>query len=151
MHSGRVTGAQPQLSRQYPERRHEIIARDLHAHIVQLDLEQAQPEFDEITVTRVLLRGDRADEIVKTARDQNLDLINMSTGGERLPLSLSARLSDRESTARNPLPVWTGAPLKDTLVREFSIGPTKVVVVLYQPTDTRPRAHDPIMVTLSRM
>src|ERR1700723_1897828 len=50
---------------------HEITARDLHAHIVQRaqeDLDQALlPEFDGIAVTRVLLRGDPAREIVATA------------------------------------------------------------------------------------
>ena len=47
---------------------HEITARDLHAHIVQRaqkDLDQAlRPELDGIAVTRVLLRGDPAHEIV---------------------------------------------------------------------------------------
>src|SRR5271170_1368678 len=65
---------------------HEITARDLHAHIVQRaqeDLDQAlEPELDGIAVTRVLLRGDPAHEIVKTARDQNVDLIVMSTRGD---------------------------------------------------------------------
>src|ERR1700678_512296 len=64
---------------------HQITARDLHAHIVQQaqeDLDQAlQPELNGIAVTRVLLRGDPAHEIVKMARDRNVDLIMMSTHG----------------------------------------------------------------------
>ena len=56
---------------------HEITARDLHAHIVQRaqeGLDQAlRPELDGIAVTRVLLRGDPAHEIVKMARDRNVD------------------------------------------------------------------------------
>ena len=39
-------------------------------------------ELDGIAVTRVLLRGNPAHEIVKTARDHNVDLIAMSTRGE---------------------------------------------------------------------
>ncbi len=87
---------------------HEITARDLHAHIVQRaqkDLDQAlRPELDGIAVTRVLLRGDPAHEIVKTARDQNVDLIVMSTRGHGRVLPLSAGLSDSEGAARKPLP-----------------------------------------------
>src|SRR5271156_6815146 len=64
---------------------HEITARDLHAHIVQQaqkDLDQAlNSELDGIVVTRLLLRGDPAHEIVKTARDHDVDLIVMSTRG----------------------------------------------------------------------
>ncbi len=64
----------------------DITARDLHARIVQQaqdDLDQAlRLELDGIPVTRLLLRGNPAHEIVKTARDQNVDLIVMSTRGE---------------------------------------------------------------------
>jgi nucleotide-binding universal stress UspA family protein len=64
---------------------HEITARDLQAHVVQLaqkDLDQALvPELDGIAVTRVLLRGDPAYEIALTARDRNADVIVMSTRG----------------------------------------------------------------------
>ena len=65
---------------------HEITARDLHAHIVQRaqkDLDEAlRPELDGTAVTRELLRGDPAHEIVKTARGRKVDLIVMSTHGE---------------------------------------------------------------------
>src|SRR5665213_3185760 len=47
----------------------EITVRDLHARVIQRaqqDLDQLPaPELDGIAVTRVLLRGDPADEIVK--------------------------------------------------------------------------------------
>jgi nucleotide-binding universal stress UspA family protein len=53
---------------------HEMTARDLHAHIVrraEQDLDQAlHPELDGIAVTRLVLRGDPAREIVETARGQ---------------------------------------------------------------------------------
>jgi nucleotide-binding universal stress UspA family protein len=104
---------------------HEITAQDLHAHIVQRaqkDLDQAlRPEFDGIAVTRVLLKGDPAREIVKTARDHNVDLIMMSTHG----LGAFYRFLLGSVTAKvlheGHCPVWTGAHLEETPAREFSI------------------------------
>lgn len=104
---------------------HEITARDLHAHIVQRaqkDLDQALlPELDGIAVTRVLLRGDPAREIVETARNRNVGLIVMSTHGYGafycfLLGSVTAKvLHETES------PVWTGAHLEEPPTGEFSI------------------------------
>jgi nucleotide-binding universal stress UspA family protein len=104
---------------------HEITARDLHAHIVQRaqqDLDQALgPELDGIAVTRLLLRGDPADEIVRTAREGNVDLIVMSTHGygafHRFVLGSVLGKVLHES----PCPVWTGAHLEEPPVRDFSI------------------------------
>ena len=103
----------------------EITARDLHAHIVQraqADLDQAlRPELDGISVTRLLLRGDPAQEIVKAARDRNVDLIAMSTRGHgefyRFLLGSVAAKVLHESYC----PVWTGAHLEEAPAREFSI------------------------------
>jgi nucleotide-binding universal stress UspA family protein len=104
---------------------HEITARDLHAHIVQRaqeDLDQAlHPEFEGIAVTRVLLRGDPAREIVKSARDRNVDLIMMSTHGygsfyRFLLGSVTAKVLHEIQC-----PVWTGAHLEEAPAREFSI------------------------------
>src|ERR1019366_3223947 len=64
---------------------HEITARDLHSHIVQQaqkELDQTLlPESEEIVVTRLLLRGDPANEIVSAAQDRDVDLIVMPTIG----------------------------------------------------------------------
>jgi nucleotide-binding universal stress UspA family protein len=103
---------------------HEITARDLHAHIVQRaqnDLDQALgPELDGIAVTRVLLRGDPARQIVTTARDRNVDLIVMSThGGEFYRFLLGSVTA--KVLHDSPCPVWTGAHLEDAPAREFSI------------------------------
>jgi nucleotide-binding universal stress UspA family protein len=104
---------------------HEITARDLHAHIVQRaqeDLDQALgPELEGIAVTRVLLRGDPAHEIVKMARDRNVDLIMMSTHGygpfyRFLLGSVTAKVLHEIQC-----PVWSGAHLEEAPVREFSI------------------------------
>ena len=103
---------------------HEITARDLHASIVQRaqkDLDQLRPELDGITVTRVLLRGDPASEIVKTARDQNVDLIAMSTRGEGTFYRFLLGSVTAKVLHEIQCPVWTGAHLEEPPQREFSI------------------------------
>ena len=96
---------------------HEITARDLHAHIVQRaqkDLDQALgPELDGIAVTRVLLRGDPAHEIVKTARDRNVDLIVMSTRGDGAFYRLLLGSVTAKVLHETDCPVWTGAHLEE--------------------------------------
>jgi nucleotide-binding universal stress UspA family protein len=104
---------------------HEITARDLHAHIVQRaqkDLDQAlQPELDGIAVTRVLLRGDPAHEIVKRARDRNVDLIVMSTHGYGAFYRFLLGSVTAKVLHESHCPVWTGAHLEQAPAREFSI------------------------------
>jgi len=104
---------------------HEITARDLHAHIIQRaqqDLEQALlPELDGIAVTRLLLRGDPAREIVETAKVRNADLIVMATDG----LGAFYRFLLGSVTAKvlheTDCPIWTGAHLEEIPAQEFSI------------------------------
>ena len=104
---------------------HEITARDLHAHIVQRaqkDLDQALgSELDGIAVTRVLLRGDPANEIVKTARDQNVGLIVMSTRGDGTFYRFLLGSVTAKVLHESHCPVWTGAHLEEAPAREFSI------------------------------
>jgi nucleotide-binding universal stress UspA family protein len=104
---------------------HEITARDLHAHIVQRaqeDLDQAlRPELDGIAVTRVLLRGDPGHEIVKTARERNVDLIMMSTTGDAAFYRFLLGSATAKVLHESPCPVWTGAHLEETPERDFSI------------------------------
>ncbi len=104
---------------------HEMTARDLHAQIVQRaqqDLEQAlQPELDGIAVTRVLRRGNPAHEIVKTARDQNVDLIMMSTHGHGSFYRFLLGSETAKVLHESHCPVWTGAHLEEAPAREFSI------------------------------
>jgi nucleotide-binding universal stress UspA family protein len=103
----------------------EITARDLHARIVQraqMDLDRAlPPEFDGIAVTRVLLRGDPAQEIVKTARDRSADLIVMSTHGHGAFYRMLLGSDTAKVLHESHCPVWTGAHLEETPTREFSI------------------------------
>jgi nucleotide-binding universal stress UspA family protein len=107
------------------ENGHEITARDLHAHVVQRaqeDLDQAlHPELDGIAVTRVLLRGDPAHEIVKVARDRNVDLIMMSTHGYGVFYRFLLGSVTAKVLHETQWPVWTGAHLEEAPAREFSI------------------------------
>lgn len=104
---------------------HEITASDLHAHIVQRaqkDLDQALlPEFDGIAVTRALLRGDPAHEILETARNRSADLIVMATHGHHAFYRLLLGSVTAKVLHDTQCPVWTGAHLKETAAREFSI------------------------------
>jgi nucleotide-binding universal stress UspA family protein len=104
---------------------HEITARDLHAHIVQRaqrDLDQAMwPELNGVAVTRVLLRGDPAHEIVKTARDQSVDLIVMSTHGYGAFYRFLMGSVTAKVLHESHCPVWTGAHLEGAPAGEFSI------------------------------
>jgi nucleotide-binding universal stress UspA family protein len=103
----------------------EITARDLHAHIVQRaqeDLDQALvPELDGIAVTRLLLRGDPAQEIVNTARDRNADLIAMSTHGHGAFYRFLLGSVTAKVLHESHCPVWTGAHLEEAPAGEFSI------------------------------
>jgi len=104
---------------------HEITARDLQAHIVQRaqqDLNQVVlPELDGIAATRVLLRGNPAHEIVKTARDRNVNLIAMSTHGDGAFYRFLLGSVTAKVLHESPCPVWTGVHLEEPPVREFSI------------------------------
>jgi nucleotide-binding universal stress UspA family protein len=104
---------------------HEITARDLHSHIVQRaeeDLDRAlAPELDGIVVTRVLLRGDPAHEIVKTARDRNAGLIVMSTHGHGAFYRFLLGSVTAKVLHESHCPVWTGAHLEEAPAGEFSV------------------------------
>jgi nucleotide-binding universal stress UspA family protein len=67
------------------EKGDEITARDWQKHVVRTaehDLDRVhEPELDGLAVTRLLLRGDPAEEILKAASERNAGLIMMSTVG----------------------------------------------------------------------
>jgi nucleotide-binding universal stress UspA family protein len=104
---------------------HDITARDLHAQVVEWarkNLDQTQPpEFDGIAVTRVLLRGDPAREIVETACNRNVDLIVMPTHGHGALYRLLLGSVTAKVLHETQLPVWTGAHIEEAPAAEFSI------------------------------
>lgn len=103
---------------------HQITARDLHSGVIQRaqsELDQLKlPEFEGIAVTRMLLRGDPAREIVETAQNLNIDLILMATRGEGFYPFLLGSVTAKV-LHETQCPVWTGAHLEEPRVEEFSI------------------------------
>ena len=92
---------------------HEITARDLHSHIVQhaeQSLDRAlRSELQGIPVTRVLLRGDPAREIVATAQDHNADLIMLCTHGYAAAYRYLLGSVTAKVLHESPCAVWTVA------------------------------------------
>jgi nucleotide-binding universal stress UspA family protein len=104
---------------------HEITTRDSQADVVlhaQKALDHAlQKEFDGIVVTRLLIRGDAAREIVKTARDRNVDLIVMSTHGHGSFYRFILGSVTAKVLYEAPCPIWTGAHLEEPSGSAFTI------------------------------
>ena len=74
-----------------PMHEHELTERDRQVETVrqaQENLDQALPEFEGMTVRRRLYKGDAASEIVRTAREEDADLIAMCTHSQGALYSL---------------------------------------------------------------
>jgi nucleotide-binding universal stress UspA family protein len=101
------------------------LSGDLHAKIIkraQKDLDQLlESELDGIAVRTLLLKGDPALEVARTGRDENVDLIVLSTHGHgefyRLLLGSVAAKVLHESTC----PVWTNTQLDEAPAGMFGI------------------------------
>jgi nucleotide-binding universal stress UspA family protein len=106
------------------ERGDEITARDLHARAVQRaqkELDEIHgPELEGITVTRLLLRGDPAHEIVKAANANGAELIVMPTRGEAFYNLLLGSVTAKV-LHETDCPVWTGAHLEEVPRTDFSV------------------------------
>ena len=104
---------------------HELTARDLHAGIVrraQKELDELpQPEFDGLTVKRLLLRGDPASEIAQTARDEKVDLIMMPTHGYGVFHRLLLGSVTAKVLHNSVCPVWTDTHQDEASTAEFAI------------------------------
>jgi nucleotide-binding universal stress UspA family protein len=118
-------GDTSQLPRGFFESGDEVTERDLHARVFQqaeAELDRAlRTELDGISVTRLLLRGNPANEIARTARDRNIDLIVMPTHGDASFYRFLLGYVTGKVLHESPCPVWTGAHLEDTPRRDFSI------------------------------
>jgi len=101
---------------------HEITARDLHGKVVQYaqkDLdEMLLPQLEGIAVTRVLLRGDPAREIVEAARSHNAGLIVLSTRGEGVLYRLLLGSVTAKVLHDSHVPVWTAAHTSEAADRD---------------------------------
>ena len=120
---------------------------DLHAEIMkraQRDLDQSlRSELDTIAVKRLLLRGDPAREIAKTARDEKVDLIVMSTHGHGMFYRFLLGSVAAKVLHDSDCPVWTDAHLEEAPVREFAIRNVLCAVDLnYHSRNTVSRAAE---------
>jgi nucleotide-binding universal stress UspA family protein len=104
---------------------HELAERDLHAAIIkraqqELDL-SLRVELDGIAVKRLLLRGDPAQEIVRTARDEKVSLVAMSTRGYGMFYRFLLGSVTAKVLHDSDCPVWTDAQWEEAPTREFAI------------------------------
>jgi len=111
---------------------HEVTARDLQAKVVQWaqkDLDELLlPQLEGIAVTRLLLRGDPAREIVEAARFHNAGMIIMSTRGEGVLYRLLLGSVTAKVLHESSCPIWIGRHSPElqkgeaeTLPDEFSV------------------------------
>jgi len=104
---------------------HEMTVQDLHMQAVQRgqkDLDQVlTPECDGIAVTRLLLRGEPAQEIVETARGRNVDLIVVSTHGHGALYRLLLGSVTAKVLHETQCPVWTAAHIDALPPGAFSL------------------------------
>ncbi|MGA7791501.1 MAG: universal stress protein [Candidatus Acidiferrales bacterium] len=103
----------------------EITARDLHSDIVkgaQKELDElSRPELDGIAVRRLLLRGDPTREIVRTARDEKVGLIVMSTHGHGALYRLLLGSVATKVLHDSDCPIWVTAHVEQTPTSEFGL------------------------------
>jgi nucleotide-binding universal stress UspA family protein len=96
---------------------HEITARDWEGKVVQWaqkDLDEVLlPQLEGIAVTRVLLRGDPAGQIVEAARFHNAGLIVMSTRGEGVLYRLLLGSVTAKVLHETSCPIWIGVHSAD--------------------------------------
>jgi nucleotide-binding universal stress UspA family protein len=107
------------------ERGHALTERDLHAGIIlqaRDDLDQAlQSELDGISVRRLLLKGDPAREIARTAREEKVDLIAMSTHSHAVFYRFLLGSVAAKVLHTCDCPVWTDTHPEDERTQEFAI------------------------------
>ena len=104
---------------------HEITARDLHAAIIeqaQKELDESlRSEFDGIAVKRLLRRGDPANEIARTAREEKVGLIVMSTHGHGALYRLLLGSVATKVLHDSDCPVWVTAHVEQAPASEFGL------------------------------
>jgi len=107
------------------ERGHEITERDMQASSVQLaesDLaHMSPPELAGIEVTRILLRGEPAREILQTAIDRDADLIVMPAPNDPAFFGFLTGSVTQKILRDSICPIWTGAHREESSKREFPV------------------------------
>jgi nucleotide-binding universal stress UspA family protein len=107
------------------ERGNEITAHDLQSQVVQAaedDLAHiSPPELAGIAVTRLLLRGEPAREILQTARDRDVHLIAMPTPNDPVFFSFLTGSVTKKILRGSACPIWAGAHLEEAPGGKFCI------------------------------
>src|SRR5208337_2057006 len=78
------------------------------------------PELDDLTIKRVLVKGDAARAIVQTAEEEKADLIMMPSYGQTFSQFLLGSVTAKVLHG-TVCPVWTDAHVEESPIREFAI------------------------------
>lgn len=78
------------------------------------------PEFDGLSIQRVLAKGDAARAVVQTAAEEKADLIMMPSHGYTFNQFLLGSVTAKVLYGTE-CPVWTGAHMEELSVQEFAI------------------------------
>jgi nucleotide-binding universal stress UspA family protein len=101
----------------------ELAGWDMLAEMVrraQKNLDQSLgPELEGLAIRRVLVKGDPAQAIVRTARVEKADLIMMPARGSTFDRSLLGAVTAKV-LHRTECPVWTGAHVEESQVQKFA-------------------------------
>ena len=111
----------------------EMLARA--AQRAQKNLDQSPgPEFEGLSIERVLAKGDPARAVVQTAAEKKADLIMMPSYGYMFDQFLLGSVTAKV-LHRAECPVWTGAHVEEVPAREFAIHNVLCAV------DFKPHSH----------
>ena len=107
-----------------PEDGPELAGWDMLAEITreaEKNLDQSLgPELDDLTIQRVLVKGDAAQAIVQTAQEEKADLIMMPSYGQTFSQFLLGSVTAKVLHGTE-CPVWTDAHVEESPVQEFAI------------------------------
>ena len=107
-----------------PEDGPELAGWDMLAEIIrgaQKNLDQSLgPELDGLAIRAVLVKGDPAQAIVRTAQEEKADLIMMPSHGYTFNQFLLGSVTAKVLHGTE-CPVWTGAHVEESPVQEFAI------------------------------
>jgi nucleotide-binding universal stress UspA family protein len=106
-----------------PEDGSELAGSDLAAIIREAQKQQDQslePELEGLAIRRVLVKGDPAHAIVRTARVEKADLIMMPSHGFTFNRFLLGAVTAKVLRGTE-CPVWTGAHVEESQVQKFAI------------------------------
>jgi nucleotide-binding universal stress UspA family protein len=107
-----------------PENSGELAGWDMLAVILREAQKQQDqplgPELDDLTIRRMVVKGDPAQTIVQTAEEEKADLIMMPSHGSTFDEFLLGSVTGKV-LHRTECPVWTGAHVEGSPVQKFAI------------------------------